>query len=65
MNSQKDETGDSTSGNNRIEANPREKRKGLQETSLGDLEPREDIRGGSLSGIHKVTDVTLKRGTGG
>ena len=65
MSSQKDETGDSTSGNNRLEATPREQQKGLQETSLGDLEPREDIRGGSPSGIYKVTDVTLKRGTGG
>lgn len=31
----------------------------LQETSLGDLEPRAEIKGGS---IYKVTDVTLKRG---
>ncbi|HSF25040.1 MAG TPA: hypothetical protein VLE20_12510 [Blastocatellia bacterium] len=65
MNSQRDETGESTSGNNRLESNLREERKELQETLTGDLEPRADIRGGSLPGIHKVTDVTLKRGSGG
>ena len=32
-----------------------------EELSVADLEPREEIQGGS-SGIHQVTDVTLKRG---
>lgn len=39
-----------------------EGKEGAQETALGDLEPRAEIKGGSSSGIYKVTDVTLKRG---
>lgn len=33
--------------------------------TFGDLEPRAEIKGGSLPGIYKVTDVTLKRGVVG
>jgi hypothetical protein len=51
--------------NNRLEADNNEERTGPHEASLGDLEPGAEIRGGSLSPIHKVTDVTLKRGSGG
>lgn len=36
-----------------------EENKVSQEAALGDLEPRAEIKGGS---VHKVTDVTLKRG---
>lgn len=53
----KNETGDSTSRNIHLEES-----KGSHETSLCDLEPRAEIKAGS---IHKVTDVTLKRGVVG
>lgn len=39
-------------------------RSGAQDNTLGDLEPRAEIKGGSL-GIYQATDVTLKRGSGG
>ena len=39
-------------------------RSGAHDTTLGDLEPRAEIKGGSL-GIYQATDVTLKRGSGG
>jgi len=41
-----------------------ESRSGAQDNTLGDLEPRAEIKGGSL-GIYQATDVTLKRGSGG
>lgn len=65
MNNRKNKTGDSTNRNNDLEAKHREGRKGEQEIALDDLEPRSEIKGGSLPDIHKVTDVTLKRGSGG
>lgn len=65
MKTQKDETTELTSRNDHPEAHHREVGDGGQETALGDLEPRADIQGGSLLGIHKVPDVTLKRGSGG
>ena len=30
--------------------------------ALGDLEPQAEIKGGAIPGLHKVSDVTLKRG---
>ncbi len=59
MNNHKDETNDSTIQNNAQEASRCEEKKGSQETALGDLQPRTEIKGGS---IYQATDVTLKRG---
>jgi hypothetical protein len=56
---------ESTSWEDHLEANHREERKVNEEVALSDLEPRAEIKGGSLSDFHKVTDVTLKRGSGG
>lgn len=50
----KNEAGDSTSRDIHLEES-----KTSQETALCDLEPHDEIKGGS---VHKVTDVTLKRG---
>ncbi len=63
MNNQKDETRESTSHSKHLETNRRKERKGAQ--ALGDLEPRSEIKGGSLPNIHDVNDITLKRGSGG
>jgi hypothetical protein len=65
MNNRKNETRNSTARDDQPDAKEREKSKGAQETALGDLKPRADIKGGSLSGIHQATDVTLKRGVVG
>ena len=65
MSNLKIEIRESTSWDDHLEANHREERKVEEEVLLGDLEPRADVKGGSLSDIYKVTDVTLKRGSGG
>lgn len=65
MNGCKDRTCDLTSRDDHPEASHREEGDGDRETALGDLKPRADIQGGPLLGIHKVPDVTLKRGSGG
>ncbi|HKG23752.1 MAG TPA: hypothetical protein VKC34_17760 [Blastocatellia bacterium] len=65
MNNSKDETGESTMRGKHLEASRREEINGAQEAALGDLEPRAEIKGGSLSTGNTVTDVTLKRGSGG
>ncbi len=64
MNKRKNESG-TTTRNDYLEATRREERKGAHETGLGDLEPRAEIKGGSFPGTYTVTDVTLKRGSGG
>ena len=65
MNNHQDDPRDSTSHDKHIEANRRQEIKRAQEPALGDLEPRAEIKGGSIPGIHNVTDITLKRGSGG
>jgi hypothetical protein len=62
MNNHKDETSDLIGQNSHREASHGEERKPAQEPALGDLEPRADIKGGTLPGNYNATDVTLKRG---
>ena len=59
MNNHTDGIDDSTIHIHHQEASRFEGRKASDETALDDLQPRSEIKGGS---IYQATDVTLKRG---